>query len=357
MNPKLLCSWPEEEGLPVSGPEEEIACDRTLHPCCALTDDEVGTVMADMKGVMVAVTGNCNRGKISLLDAITRDAESGLTLPAGFSISTPGISAKHTKVKKQDLVLVDTAATNAPISFSSFRTDLEIAVTEEQFLRACVAKLCNDYVFVVSKLTRKEHADLLALCDLCKQGTQSGRKQVFVVHNLLHVETEEEFNRYFEEVVSILNASDASRVPRHAGMIFTYSFDEIHHKGKVLKTDGAFVHIEWLDGHILPKTSFQIDEWQQLVREQKIMPDAFVVEHATLESDAGRGVVRCIRGFVEGVEQLHVFLAKEGSIAGNKWNKITIDHLRNSIVTGASRTTGMHIDQGGRVEKHHGWYG
>jgi hypothetical protein len=140
------------------------------------------------------------------------------------------------------------------------------------------------------------------------------------------VETEEEFNRYFEEVVSIFNASDggdASQVPRRAGTIFTYSFDDIHRSG------------------------------QQLAREQKIIPDAntppcpFVVEHATLESDAGRGVVRCIRGFMEGVEQLHVFLAEEGSIAGNKRNKITIDHLRNFIVTGISPTTGMHTDQGG----------
>ena len=134
--------------------------------------------------------------------------------------------------------------------------------------------------------------------------------------------------------------------------MFTLSFGDIHHKGKVLKTDGAFVHVEWVD-HILPNTSFQIHEWQQLAREQKIKRDAntppcpFVVERATTESDAGRGVARCIRDLMEGVEQLHVFLAKEGSVAGNKWNRITIDHLRNTIVPKASRTTGMHTDQGG----------
>ncbi len=169
------------------------------------------------------------------------------------------------------------------------------------------------------------------------------------------METEEDFNRHFEEVVSVFDASDdgdASRVPRRAGTMFTLSFGDIHHKGKVLKTDGAFVHVEWVD-HILPNTSFQIHEWQQLAREQKIKRDAntppcpFVVERATTESDAGRGVARCIRDLMEGVEQLHVFLAKEGSVAGNKWNRITIDHLRNTIVPKASRTTGMHTDQGG----------
>jgi hypothetical protein len=135
----------------------------------------------------------------------------------------------------------------------------------------------------------KEQKDLLDLCKLCK----SGEKKIFVVHNLLHVTTEEEFKSHIEEVSSLLTA--------------------------------------------------------------KIHPDAdsapcdFAVEHFTPEGSTH--TIHTIHGYMDGVEQVHFFLAKdpsvsEGSIAGANWNKSTIGHLQNTIISAAKRTTGEGKDPG-----------
>jgi hypothetical protein len=353
--------------------------DSTQHVGCALPKNEVGTVLNDMTGVLVNVMGSFNRGKTWLLDQLCKGQDQGVALPAGMCMSTPGISAKCAKVDEMDLVLVDMQGSNTPIA-SCKQKDMTLATTEEQFLRAVVSKLCNNFLFVVGKMTMTDQKDLLGLCKLCKSqdGSQQPNKKIFVVHNFMDVTTEEAFTTHIQEVSALLGSIDKSKeandkgVPRSPGTIFTH---DDNGKGIIEKCDGLFVHVEWENKG---QHSFPLDEWQRLVQQHKIhrvplVAPAVVADQSRKKTEpeadnhfaeelykktsnqpgAEPRTIRFIRGHMDGVEQVHFFLARNPSVselqmeakngtksAGTNWNEITIEFLRSSLITSGKRTTG-----------------
>jgi hypothetical protein len=390
--------------------------DPTQRADCALSREETDTVLHDMMGVLVNVMGSFNRGKTWLLDQLCKvkeqDQEPGsqVALPNGMNLSTSGISAKCAKVKGQDLVLLDMAGGNTPIS-SCKEDEMKLALTEEQFLRQVVSKLCNNFLFVVGKMTMTDQRDLLALCKLCK----SQNKKIFVVHNFMDVINEDDFAANIQEVSAILGSIDntsatENTIERRVGTVFTHDVDGSEHRGMITKVEGSFVHVEWEEQGTVDFAyrkmyqsksqsnhdqdqeapgSFQVEEWQQLVHQRKInrCPVARVVwrgshqfwssaeqsqtnkdhkdaecrfaeEHTNSESSQEPRTIRTIRGTMAGVEQVHFFLARNPSdeelqaekngtkSAGAIWNRITIEHLRNTIIAAGNRTTGKGKDVG-----------
>jgi hypothetical protein len=374
----------------------------TRHLSRALSKDEVGTVLIDMQGVMVNVVGMKDKGKTWLLDRLCQQAKSEVMLPAGVSISTPGICARCCEVNEQHLVLVDVQGGDTPID-SCEQKDMEMAETEDHFLRTIVSKFCDNFLFVMGKLLLAEQKALLALCKLCKaQG-----KMIFVVHNLLDVKTEEEFDAHIDQTKVLLGASDRAKttenaVPRRAGTVITYDVDGSERRGRISNpVDGVFVHVEWEEQDQV-QDGFPVQEWQNLVRERKILhvlpdlPEEELLQFERLTTDRKTGAeirqamsltqekyfamaavledkaagsdgkkrhgfweekervtapdgstraIRIIRGKMDGVDQVHVFLAcdpsvSEGSNAGLNWNQITINHLRSVIIAAGRRTTG-----------------
>merc|ERR1712000_716933 len=364
--------------------------DSTQHVGCALPKNEVGTVLNDMTGVLVNVMGSFNRGKTWLLDQLCKGQDQGVALPAGMCMLTPGISAKCAKVKDADLVLVDMQGGNTPIS-SCNQDEMNLALIEEQFLRQVVSKLCNNFLFVVGKMTMTDQRDLLALCKLCK----SQDKKIFVVHNFMEVTREKDFTAHIQEVSALLGTIDntgaaSNNIERRVGTVFIHEVDGSEHKGMIEKVEGSFIHVEWEEQGKVDLAycnnhehqdqeapgSFLVEEWQHLVQERKIyrpVVDAkqsqtnkdavkdgvcsFAEEHSTQSSHDPR-TIRTFRGTMDGVEQVHFFLARNPSdeqsqaeqngtkSAGTIWNRITIEHLRNTIIAAGKRTTGKGKDTG-----------
>jgi hypothetical protein len=349
-----------------------------------------------MMGVLVNVMGSFNRGKTWLLDQLCKVSEqdqepgSQVALPDGMNLSTPGISAKCAKVKDADLVLVDMQGGNTPIS-SCKQDDMKLALIEEQFLRQVVSKLCNNFLFVVGKMTMTDQRDLLALCKLCK----SQDKKIFVVHNFMEVTREKDFTAHIQEVSALLGTIDntgaaSNNIERRVGTVFIHEVDGSEHKGMIEKVEGSFIHVEWQEQGKVDLAyrnnhehqdqeapgSFTVEQWQHLVQERKIsrpVVDAkqsqtnkdavkdgvcsFAEEHSTQSSHDPR-TIRTFRGTMDGVEQVHFFLARNPSdeqsqaeqngtkSAGTIWNRITIEHLRNTIIAAGKRTTGKGKDTG-----------
>jgi hypothetical protein len=304
---------------------------------------------------------------------------------------------------------------NQPLHDCS-QQDMTMALRERYFLTSVASQLCDNFLFVVGKLTMEEQKDLLSLCNLCK----SSKKKIFVVHNFKDVKTEEDFNYHIEEMIALLGAREsdttANWVPRKVGTVFTDQrtkgpTDEVYGKGRISRADGNFVHVEYQKNQ--ETASFTVHDWQDLVRQDKIQREVdqrsatFAVEHYQN--------ITTIRGKTEdGVEQVHFFLAcdpsvsapkalpsepishlvdgkehrgkivkkddssvlvewedahnelqvsfqieewqqlvrdnkilhSEGSVAGANWNKCTIEHLRNYIIAAGERRTGVDKDPG-----------
>jgi hypothetical protein len=212
----------------------------------ALPKDEVGKVLKDMRGVLVNVMGGFNRGKTWLLDQLCncsdeKDEANKVRLPIGTNISTRGISAKHTVVNSQDLLLVRVEGASKPLHSCS-RQDMTMASIEQYFLTSVASQLCDNFLFVVGKMTREDQKDLLNLRQLCQSGKE---KKFYVVHNFKDVKTEEDFNYHIEEVIALLGAIEADNttdawVSRKAGTVFTHKG---HGKGRISEADGDFVRV------------------------------------------------------------------------------------------------------------------
>merc|ERR1712000_247065 len=280
--------------------------------------------------------------------------------------------------------------------------DMKMAETEDHFLRTIASKLCDNFLFVMGKMSLAEQKALLALCKLCKS---QGGKMIFVVHNLLDVKTEEEFDAHIDKAKVLLGAVDkgktmANAVPRRVGTVITYDVDGGKRRGRISNpVDGVFVHVEW-EEQDQEQESIPLLEWQNLVREKKILhvspsppqeelqqfekftkdskteaeicqamgltEEKYVAMAAVMKAKAagfdGKNLffeekkaveapdgsicaIRMIRGHMDGVDQVHFFLAcdpsvsqGDGSTAGLKWNQITINQLRSAIIAAGKRT-------------------
>ena len=65
----------------------------------------------DAKSCVVGVVGNKNKGKSFLLTKLA-----GMNLPSGHSITTKGLSVKYPEDKYKNIILLDTAGLETPLT-------------------------------------------------------------------------------------------------------------------------------------------------------------------------------------------------------------------------------------------------
>jgi len=324
----------------------------------------------------------------------------GKDLPDGCHLATPGLCAMHTKVQGTDMVFVDTAGKNKSIPMDD-EEEFDAAIQEEYFQRALVAELCPNVLNVVGKMTRAEQKNLRELCHQMK-GSAKGRDQdggggvIFTVHNWRDVTSKSGFRDNLEEICSLFNAgsTEAARAHTVLNTPGTKIKTAEGKQGKIVQTDGSFVHIQWDSDST---DHYHLQEWGKLVSEKKILQltekqatfarevkevsflaqgyddksntesDEEYPELSTAldeqstgtkswqkkKSNMGRrkggtgsskmtlGKVTTISGYMDGVEQRHFFLAQHKGELKNDINLPTLQLLKESLVHSTARTTGL----------------
>ena len=161
--------------------------------------------------VRIGVVGNGNRGKSFILSKLTN-----FKVPSGFSIKTEGISLKYPDMKTKDgkgIVIIDSAGFETPLleSFdckldSLSNLDAKEAYTKindlakdrailEVFILKYVLEYSDIIIAVVGQLTYSEQQLLLRI------KRENTRKKIFIVHNLLNLETKKQVTDYIDNVL------------------------------------------------------------------------------------------------------------------------------------------------------------
>ena len=161
--------------------------------------------------VRIGVVGNGNRGKSFILSKLTN-----FKVPSGFGIKTEGISLKYPDMKTKDgngIVIIDSAGFETPLleSFdckldSLSNLDAKETNTKindlakdrailEVFIQKYVLEHSDIIIAVVGQLTYSEQQLLL------RMKRENTKKKIFIVHNLLNLETKQQVTDYIDNVL------------------------------------------------------------------------------------------------------------------------------------------------------------
>ena len=236
--------------------------------------------------VRIGVVGNRNRGKSFILSKLTN-----MNVPSGFSIKTEGISIKYPDMKNKNglgTVIIDSAGFETPLleSFdfkldSVSKLDVKETMTKmndlvndraliEVFILKYVLEYSDIIIAVVGQLTYSEQQLLLRI------KRENTRKKIFIVHNLLYLDTKKQVTDYINNVLK---------------QSLTFNIDE--------------------------KTMISLDENNKVV--DTVLNQTYYVEY-TDDDHYPRRID-------------HLIMAREGTEAGNYYNQSAIQFLSNNINT------------------------
>ena len=191
------------------------------------------------KSCVVGVVGNKNKGKSFLLTKLA-----GIKLPSGHSLTTKGLSVKYPTIDQQNIVLLDTAGLETPITSSTevydLKKELENKLAEEKkefdesleglpdddgskerkekehednlrreilskfttdkqiteyFLQTFILQESHILIFLVEQLTYSDQKLLNRIKNECKG------KKLFVVHNLYTLTTKQQVEEYIQNTL------------------------------------------------------------------------------------------------------------------------------------------------------------
>ncbi len=161
--------------------------------------------------VRIGVVGHGNRGKSFILSKLTN-----FKIPSGFGIKTEGISLKYPDMKTKDgkgMVIIDSAGFETPLlesfdckldSLSNLdaketNTKINDLAKDRAILEVFILKYVLEYsdiiIAVVGQLTYSEQQLLLRI------KREVPRKKIFIVHNLLNLETKQQVTDYIDNVL------------------------------------------------------------------------------------------------------------------------------------------------------------
>ena len=240
--------------------------------------------------IRIGVVGNGNRGKSFILSKVTN-----WKVPSGFSIKTKGISIKYPDMKTKDgkgMVIIDSAGFETPLleSFdckldSLSNLDAKEAYTKindlakdrailEVFILKYVLEYSDITIAVVGQLTYSEQQLLLRI------KRENTKKIIFIVHNLLFLETKKQVTYYIDNVLK---------------KSLTFEIDE----RRMTNLDEN----KKVDGTVLNQTYYH--------------------EQYTVNNDNNKKLY----------EIEHLIMAKEGTEAGNYYNQSAISFLSTNTTT------------------------
>ena len=240
--------------------------------------------------VRIGVVGNGNRGKSFILSKLTK-----FKVPSGFSIKTEGISLKYPDMKTKDgkgMVIIDSAGFETPLlesfdckldSLSNLdaketNTKINDLAKDRAILEVFILKYVLEYsdiiIAVVGQLTYSEQQLLL------RMKRENTKKKIFIVHNLLNLETKQQVTDYINNVLK---------------KSLTFHIDEI----KMTNLDQN----KNVDDTVLNQTYYHEQYTDNNDNNKKL----YTIEH--------------------------LIMAKEGTEAGNYYNQSTINFLSTNTTT------------------------
>ena len=166
---------------------------------------------------IVSILGHSNRGKTHILQRI-----SGVNLECGYQIQTKGLSIKLPKDK--NLLILDTAGTNAPLLLEEGEKDLRndknfqkelyninlCQIITNYILQTFIIKVADTLICVVGMLMASEQVFLNKVKKNCRN-----KKRLIVIHNLIKCYTKEEIKKYKKETFlkDIINGFEERPIP------------------------------------------------------------------------------------------------------------------------------------------------
>ena len=242
--------------------------------------------------VRIGVVGNGNSVKSFILSKLTN-----FKVPSGFSNKTEGISIKYSDMKTKDgkgigIVIIDSAGSETPLPESfdcklDSLSNLDAKETNtkindlakdrailEVFIQKYVLAYSDIIIAVVGQLTYSEQQLLL------RMKRENTKKKIFIVHNLLNLETKQQVTDYIDNVLK---------------KSLTFQIDEI----KMTNLDQN----KNVDDTVLNQTYYHEQYTDNNDNNKKL----YTIEH--------------------------LIMAKEGTEAGNYYNQSTINFLSTNTTT------------------------
>ena len=222
---------------------------------------------------VIGTIGNLNVGKTYILSKIT-----GYKLPSG--LRTKGISVKYPTNYGSHFITLDSAGSDSPLSESEefnldFKNKSQDELIEyvsdkkitEKFFQNFILFSSNLLIIVVGQLTLTEQKFI----ERIKEKVQKQR-YIFIIHNYMFLEKIEEVKNYIKDNV-----------------LTSITFGEL------------------FENHMITE------------KEDESINDVYYVENYK-KNNNNKSISIC-----------HLFMAKEGSEAGNFYNESTIDYLRKQL--------------------------
>ena len=230
----------------------------------------------DIPSVLISVFGNLNTGKSFILRKI-----SGIGFPCGYSIYTQGLSIKYLTIQRQYLIFLNSRGFNLPLLFiNKDRYNLSEKEYIEKINTFTSDRLLTEY-FILNFILYYSNIPILVLDELSFSQQELYDKtkkllygnQLFVIHNLKNFEESEEVYNYIKDV-------------------------------------------------LLLSTSFNLKDYEMINflninKDQKIKNYIYYLEE--INNENGKKNI------------IHLFMAKEGTEAGDYYNETTIHFLRQIL--------------------------
>ena len=257
----------------------------------------------DKDGIVITAIGNSNQGKSFILSRISE-----LDIPSGHSISTKGLSIIFPEnLSKKDsnkrFIILDTEGSQNAIKVEEEERNKIYKLNElekiekieeasrdrqmtENFLQGFALDSSHIVIAVVGQLTFQDQKFLNRIKDVCKN------KNLFIVHNLMFLEKKEEVENHIKDVIE---SSLFFNLEKQNMIVFTNSANKEEKKEK------------------------EENEKKEKEENEKDTVNRIIYVES---SNSGKKESHII----------HLILAKEGSEAGDYYNKSTISYLRESVI-------------------------
>ena len=174
---------------------------------------DIEKIVESSKMTIISILGNSNRGKTHILRKL-----SGVNLKSGYQIQTKGLSIK---IYKKDIILLDTAGTNAPLLVEN-KTCFErpnqkeidhihlCQIITNYILQAFVINQAHILICVIGMLTASEQNFLNKIKKFSKN-----KKKLIIIHNLIKCTKQEEIIKYKNEILlkMISNKLEERNIP------------------------------------------------------------------------------------------------------------------------------------------------
>ena len=259
--------------------------------------------LKEKDGIAITAIGNSNQGKSFILSRISE-----IEIPSSHSVNTKGLSiifpdnlSKNDSNKRY--IILDTEGSQNAITISEEDREVIYGLKElekiekieetsrdkqmtENFLQGFALDSAQVVIAVVGQLTFQDQKFLNRIKDVCKN------KNLFIVHNLMFLEKKEEVENHIKDVIE---SSLFFNLEKQNMIVFTNSENKEEKKEK------------------------EENEKKEKEENEKDTVNRIIYVES---SNSGKKESHII----------HLILAKEGSEAGDYYNKSTISYLRESVI-------------------------